>query len=97
MATPADAVRLPGFYEVQPLPARTRRHLAENPLAVMRALVRIVPASGIILDPFMGSGTTGVAALDEGRRFIGVEIDGSHFAVARERITTAPVGHRKCA
>jgi len=58
MVENGSPARLPGFYEAQPLPARTRRHLAEKPLSVMRALARIVPAGGIILDPFMGSGTT---------------------------------------
>ena len=76
-----------GFYEAQPLPARTRRHLAEKPLAVMQALVRIVPAGGVILDPFMGSGTMGVAALHEGRRFLGVEISRSFFEVAKTRLS----------
>jgi DNA modification methylase len=39
-----------------------------------------------VLDPFMGSGSTGVAALQTGRRFIGVEIDSAHFETACARI-----------
>ncbi len=42
-----------------------------------------------ILDPFMGSGTTGVAAIRLGRRFVGVEIDPAHFEVACRRIEEA--------
>ena len=38
------------------------------------------------VDPFMGSGTTGVAAVRTGRRFVGVEMDAAHFATARTRI-----------
>jgi DNA modification methylase len=39
-----------------------------------------------VLDPYMGSGTTGVACLRTGRRFIGIEIDEGHFATAKRRI-----------
>jgi site-specific DNA-methyltransferase (adenine-specific) len=39
-----------------------------------------------ILDPFMGSGTTGVACIRTGRRFIGIEIDPTYFSIARDRI-----------
>jgi DNA modification methylase len=42
-----------------------------------------------VLDPFMGSGTTGVACVQTGRRFIGIEIDPSYFAIAEKRITEA--------
>ena len=40
----------------------------------------------VVLDPFMGSGTTGVAAVRLGRRFIGVEIDPEYFEIAKRRI-----------
>jgi DNA modification methylase len=53
----------------------------------MRYLVRLVtPKRGIILDPFMGSGSTGKAAMLEGFRFIGMEVDPDYFNIARERI-----------
>jgi site-specific DNA-methyltransferase (adenine-specific) len=55
----------------------------------MRQLLRVVPKGGLILDPFAGSGTTGVAAALEGYSFIGFELH-PHFAeLARERITAA--------
>jgi site-specific DNA-methyltransferase (adenine-specific) len=41
---------------------------------------------GEVLDPFMGSGTTGVAAIRHGRRFIGIELDPKHFATAVQRL-----------
>lgn len=48
------------------------------------------PVQGLpVLDPFMGSGTTGVAALALGHRFIGCEIDPAHFEVACQRIEAA--------
>lgn len=42
-----------------------------------------------VLDPFMGSGTTGVACLETGREFVGIEIDGSYFEMAEKRIQNA--------
>lgn len=41
-----------------------------------------------VLDPFMGSGTTGIACLQNGRRFIGIEKDAEYFAVASQRLAT---------
>jgi site-specific DNA-methyltransferase (adenine-specific) len=53
----------------------------------MRWLVRLVtPPGGLVLDPFMGSGSTGVAALAEGFRFVGCEIDADMVDLARRRI-----------
>jgi DNA modification methylase len=49
----------------------------------------IVKPDGIALDPFMGSGTTGVACVNHGRRFIGVELERKYFDIACERITKA--------
>jgi site-specific DNA-methyltransferase (adenine-specific) len=82
----------PGFY--QAAPPRDREHQTQKPLDVMRELVKIAPEGGTVLDPFMGSGTTGVAAVLEGRKFIGVEMTEHYAEVARERITTAVNGYR---
>lgn len=83
---------LPGFYQV-PSP-REREHITQKPLEVMRSLVKIVPEGGTVLDPFMGSGTTGVAALLEGRKFIGVEMTDHYYEVATQRISTAVQGYK---
>jgi site-specific DNA-methyltransferase (adenine-specific) len=71
---------------------REREHLTQKPVDLLRALVRIVPPGGVVLDPFAGSGTTGVAALAEGRRFVGVEQVGEHVEVARRRLAAASDG-----
>ncbi len=63
-----------------------RVHLTQKPDAVMREVVRICPPGGIIFDPFTGSGSTGVAALHEGRRFVGCELSAEYHAVALERL-----------
>lgn len=77
----------PGFFEANP--PRGREHVTQKPLSVMRDLVKICPERGVVLDPFMGSGTTGVAAVLEGRRFIGGEMAPDHQAVAERRIREA--------
>ncbi|WP_082761825.1 DNA-methyltransferase [Mycolicibacterium mucogenicum] len=70
-------------------PPRSREHITQKPMDVMRHLVRIAPEGGRVLDPFMGSGTTGAAAVLEGRRFIGIEHSEHYVDVAERRIRTA--------
>lgn len=63
-------------------------HPTQKPIEVMRQLIEYASKPGqVILDPYMGSGTTGVAALRSGRRFIGIEIEERWFANAIRRIT----------
>jgi site-specific DNA-methyltransferase (adenine-specific) len=83
---------LPGFY--QSIAPRDREHIAQKPVKVMRSLVRICPKGGTVLDLFMGAGTTGAAAVAEGRQFIGVEWTAHFQQVAKERIVAAQVGYR---
>ena len=65
-------------------------HPTTKPLTLMRDLVSLFSSDGeTILDPFMGSGTTGVAALQLGRKFIGIEIDPGYFDIACKRIEEA--------
>lgn len=75
------------------IPARAlteHDHPTAKPLPLMKYLVDKATRLGdIILDPFMGSGTTGVAALQTGRQFIGCEIDPHYFALAHKRIEDA--------
>ena len=68
-------------------------HPATFPLALARDHVLTWSNAGdVVLDPFMGSGTTGVACIDSSRKFIGIEIDPEYFAVARERLQAAQQG-----
>jgi DNA modification methylase len=65
-------------------------HPCAKPLNVMSLLIRRLTNEGdTILDPFMGSGTTGVACMQLGRNFIGCEIDPKYFAIAEKRIKNA--------
>jgi hypothetical protein len=64
-------------------------HPTQKPIALMEWCLAFLDASQTILDPFMGSGTTGVACANLGRAFIGIESDPVYFEIARERIAAA--------
>jgi hypothetical protein len=63
-------------------------HPTVKPVELMRYLCRLTktPTGGTVLDPFMGSGTTGVACVLEGRRFVGIDLDPHYCAIAERRI-----------
>jgi site-specific DNA-methyltransferase (adenine-specific) len=66
---------------------RTNHHPTVKPIDLMAYLCRLItPPSGVVLDPFMGSGSTGVAALREGFKFIGIELNPEYAEIARKRI-----------
>lgn len=62
----------------------------------MEHLVQIVPAPALILDSFMGSGTTGVACCMPGRQFIGIEREAHYFQVAQQRLVEVEKGKAVC-
>lgn len=65
-------------------------HPTQKPIEVMRWVINHLPEDAqTILDPFMGSGTTGVAAVKLGRKFIGIEIEPRYFDIACKRISDA--------
>lgn len=66
-----------------------RVHPTQKPLGVMEWCLTHVPAAQTVLDPFMGSGTTGVACVKAGRSFIGVEREQAYFDIACDRIRKA--------
>jgi site-specific DNA-methyltransferase (adenine-specific) len=73
-----------------PVSNDNRVHGAQKPLELMEYLVRAGSDLGeTVFDPFMGSGTTGVACAKHGRRFIGIEADEQHFETALRRIEAA--------
>ena len=66
-------------------------HPTVKPNALMRWLVRLVcPQGGIVLDPFMGSGSTGVACMQEGMEFVGIDMDEHYCEIAEKRIGAEP-------
>ncbi len=71
-------------------PQRSDDHPCPFPVELARRpIVSSCPIGGTVLDPFMGSGTTGVACVKTGRNFIGIEIDPHYHAIARRRIDAA--------
>ena len=66
-----------------------RCHPHQKPVSLLEALLLKIPADHTILDPFMGSGTTGVACAKLGRKFIGIEIEPRYFDIACRRIEQA--------
>ena len=65
-------------------------HPTVKPIELMKYLCRLVtPKGGTVLDPFMGSGSTGMAAKDEGFEFIGIEKEKEYFEIAESRIKSA--------
>ena len=66
-----------------------RFHPTQKPIEVMEWCINHLPNPQTILDPFMGSGTTGVACANLGRKFIGIEIEPKYFDIACERIEAA--------
>lgn len=70
--------------------AEDRDHPTEKPVELMETLIRVTtPPGGLVVDPFCGSGTTGVAAVRLGRRFVGIERSEDHAATARARCSSA--------
>jgi site-specific DNA-methyltransferase (adenine-specific) len=70
--------------------AADREHQTQKPVALLEDLIRVVsPERGTVLDPFMGSGTTGVACKSLNRNFIGIERDVANFDIAKRRIADA--------
>jgi DNA modification methylase len=62
-------------------------HPTLKPVALMEHLVKLISfPDQVVLDPFMGSGSTGIACLQLQRRFVGVELDANYFAIAQRRL-----------
>lgn len=66
-----------------------RVHPTQKPVELMKWCLQQIPDAKAILDPYMGSGTTGVASVIMGRQFIGIELDPGYFDVACKRIMEA--------
>ena len=68
-----------------------RLHPTQKPVQVLRPLIEaFCPSSGVVLDPFCGSGSTLVAAKELARRFVGIELDRTHYLTAARRLREQP-------
>ena len=84
-----SAQRYRSVWTISTRPGRHGHHSASPVELPRRCILATTEPGDLVLDPFAGSGTTGVAALDLGRRFLGIEIDQEFAHVARARV----VGH----
>lgn len=74
-----------GFVRPEPI-----EHPTQKPVKIMEWIIeKVTEPDDLVFDPFMGSGTTGVACINTGRRFIGCEIEPEYFAIAERRISQA--------
>jgi site-specific DNA-methyltransferase (adenine-specific) len=85
---PTEGPCLAGCWSIA-LPRAERHHTASKPLALLRELLAIAPAGGTVLDPFMGSGSVGVACAELGLAYIGMEVEACYHRTAVERIAAA--------
>lgn len=73
--------------DVPNVKAGTKVHVCQKPVELMSILINNSSNEGdIVCDPFMGSGSTGVACLETGRRFVGMEIEEQYYNIAEDRI-----------
>lgn len=79
----------PGCYCVPSVSTNKKHHQTEKPVLLLENLLAICESGGTVLDPFMGSGSTGVACVNTGRSFIGMELDKGYFETAQKRIEGA--------
>jgi len=88
-------VRWYGLFGTEKQDVKKRVHPTQKPIELMSKIIQDFTKEGdTILDPFMGSGTTGVACVQTGRNFIGIEIDPTYFAIAEKRIAEAQMQPR---
>lgn len=84
---PMDGEESPqNVLQFAPVGGEDKEHIAEKPSGLMAAIIGVTVPNALVLDPFMGSGTTGAAAIRMGRRFIGIEIDQHGFDTACRKI-----------
>lgn len=76
---------LPGVYKF-PVIVSQKIHLTSKPVELIKSLLTITGPESMVIDPFMGGGTTGVACLETGRKFVGVELSKEYYALSCERI-----------
>lgn len=89
LASREQPVYLPGLLTGSQPRSSARQHITQKPVEVMTELVEICPPGGTVLDPFAGAGTTGVAAVQSGRSFLGFELTTHYVAVAKTRLRHA--------
>jgi site-specific DNA-methyltransferase (adenine-specific) len=77
-------------WHIPPIPSANRLHTCQKPVQLLERLINVsCRQGGVVLDCFMGSGSTGVACVNTGRDFIGIELDDKYYDIACKRIAAA--------
>lgn len=90
IASGSTGAKLYDWWEINQVKNVSRdktNHPCQMPLEVMKRIIGILPPNATIVDPFMGSGTTGLACLELNRDFVGIELDSDYFEIAKTRLT----------
>jgi site-specific DNA-methyltransferase (adenine-specific) len=90
-----DAHYFPGVFQCGAPSSAKREHPTQKPIDLLNTLVQTARPNGVVLDPFMGSGTTGVACVQTERKFIGIEINEKYFDIACKRLEEAVKNNEK--
>jgi site-specific DNA-methyltransferase (adenine-specific) len=86
--------RYPNVWKFDRIPADKLKHPTQKPTSIIRRLIQVATNEGdIVLDPFIGSGTTAVACKETNRNYIGCEINPDYCNIANERLTQNTVGN----
>jgi site-specific DNA-methyltransferase (adenine-specific) len=85
---PASRACLPGVYDY-PVVTQQKVHLTSKPVPLLVDLLAITIAGGTVLDPFIGGGTTALAAMQTGRKCIGIELSEAYADIATKRLSEA--------
>lgn len=83
---------LPGVYKI-PVNPEAKVHITSKPIALIENLMEICPEGGTVLDPFLGGGTTAIAARNTGRECVGIELSEAYAQLALQRVQQH-IGHR---
>lgn len=89
-AAPATRACMPGVYRHGVVPG-DKVHLTGKPEPLLRDLLAVTRTDALVLDPFTGGGSTGVACMETGRRFLGVELSPEYHRIAADRVRGARV------
>jgi len=81
---PMHRTCFPGVFDI-PVVTQNKVHLTSKPVALVRELLGVTRPGALVLDPFIGGGTTAVAALETGRSCVGIELSEDYAKIARRR------------
>ena len=77
-------------FGIQSVQGKNKIHKYQDPLLLYQTIIRMFKGCDLVLDPFMGSGTTGEACVLEGRQFIGIELNPEYVKLAEKRLLATP-------